>query len=197
MRWLQFRRRGGDSDAWDEFHRYEPELRKVTTGTFYLEVPSVQHVGVRPHGFRPGGYTWRVVGTSDVLAPINARGPLYPEAEAPEFGPLGLSLASDRWDLWRALVLEARPKSRAYSPVANASGTETRIVRVVDLQTLRELYYVHDADEAPVLLIQWIGRWSEDGKDYPDWPCHPDRPVRHIDHVSAMMWHRANDDGHR
>ncbi len=197
MRWLQFRRRGADPDEWDKYHQYEPELRRVTTGTFYLEIPSVHHIGVRPHGFRPGGYTWRVLGTPDVLAPINARGPLYPEAEDRVFGPWGLSLASDRWDVRRALVLEARPKPGRVLP-SNASGTEVRIVRVLDLQTLRDLYYVsYDSDGAPVLLIQWIGRWSEDRRDYPGWPDDPTRPVRHIDHVGAMMWHRANDDGHR
>ena len=35
---------------------------------------------------------------------------MYPTAEDRPFGPWGLSFASDRWDLRRALVIEGRAK---------------------------------------------------------------------------------------
>ena len=58
--------------------------------------------------FRPLLYDVKVLGLHDVLAPINASTPSYPDSPERDFGPLGLSFASDRWDLRRALVLELR-----------------------------------------------------------------------------------------
>ena len=57
---------------------------------------------------RPLLYYWTLRGVHDVLAPINSHSPSYPEKDDRAFGPWGLSFASDRWDLRRALVLEAR-----------------------------------------------------------------------------------------
>ena len=59
---------------------------------------------------RPLLYDYRVVGAQDVLTPINASRPSYPEVKDRDFGPWGLSFATDRWDLRRAVVIEGRYK---------------------------------------------------------------------------------------
>ena len=83
--------------------------------------------------FRPLLYETKVLGLHDVLAPINSHVASYPENPDRQFGPWGLSFASDRWDLRRALVLEMRAKE----PV---SDLHARQVVYVDLQTLQPLY---------------------------------------------------------
>ena len=62
---------------------------------------------------RPNLYTAKVVGIHDVLAPINLRDPVWPAAPDRDFGPWGLSFASDRWDFRRALVIEATQRKAA------------------------------------------------------------------------------------
>jgi hypothetical protein len=131
--------------------------------------------------WRPPLYTYRVLGVQDVLAPINSVKPAWPVDELRSFGPYGLSWASDRWDLRRALVLEATRKEEA------EATSELAVVRVwVDLQTLYPLYYVsYDAKREQIDVGYFAGRWSEDREKYPPWPGAEDRPVRIIDPVGA------------
>lgn len=131
---------------------------------------------------RPILYENRVLGVQDVLAPINAHSPMYPEAEERDFGPWGLSFASDRWDLRRALVIEGRAKEVP-------GGQQTaRFVRYVDLQTLHPLYYAaYDARDELIDLGMFVGRWSEDREGYPKWSDDPERPVRVIDSMGAAF----------
>jgi len=131
---------------------------------------------------RPNLYENRVLGVQDVLAPVNAATPMYPEAKERAFGPWGLSFASDRWDLRRALVLEGRAKD-----VPGGRHT-ARFIRYVDLQTLHPLYYAaYDARGELTDLGMFVGRWSEDRPDYPHWPDDAERPVRVIDSVGAAF----------
>ena len=60
---------------------------------------------------RPLRASWKVLGVKDVLTPINAVNPMYPEVKDRNFGSWGISFASDRWDLRRALILESSYKS--------------------------------------------------------------------------------------
>jgi hypothetical protein len=126
---------------------------------------------------RPLLYSFKVLGVQDVLAPLNAVKPAYPEEKLRSFGPYGLSWASDRWDLRRALVLEGARKAEA-----EAAG-DVAIQRLwLDLQTLYPLYYVsYDAKGEQIDVGYLVGRWSEDRDDYPSW----DQPVRVIDPVGA------------
>lgn len=132
---------------------------------------------------RPLRADWKVVGIQDVLTPINASNPMYPEEKGRDFGVWGVSFASDRWDLRRALVLEAKYKS---------PGEEReRLARMVlhfDLQTLAPLYYQSwDKRGETVDVGMYVGRFSEDRDDYPDWPDDDERPVRVVDPVGAAF----------
>jgi len=131
---------------------------------------------------RPSWHRARVLGLHDVLTPINAQTPAYPERPDRGFGPWGLSFASDRWDLRRALVLELRATG------SHAGGSYAREILYVDLQTLMPLYIAtFDAKEEMTNVGIFVSRWSEDRPDYPPWPDDPDRPVRVLDPVGAAF----------
>jgi hypothetical protein len=131
---------------------------------------------------RPLLYDFTLSGLQDVLTPINAVTPSYPEATDRNFGPWGLSFGTDRWDLRRALVLEGRMKG-------SRGGDQTaRLVLYLDLQTLQPLYYLsYDKRGEAIDVGMFVGRWSEDRADYPKWPDDPARPVRVIDSVGASF----------
>jgi hypothetical protein len=131
---------------------------------------------------RPILYGSRVLGVHDVLTPINAVSPGFPEQPEREFGPWGLSFASDRWELRRALVLEAKASRDWGSEVA------PRMILYVDLQTLHPLYVAtYDRRDELTNVGLYAGRCSEDRPDYPRWPDDPARAVRVIDSVGAAF----------
>jgi hypothetical protein len=132
---------------------------------------------------RPLRSSWRVLALQDVLTPSNAVTPLFPEAKDRAFGSWGLSFASDRWDLRRALVLESTYKSPSEELQEIA-----KVVIHVDLQTMAPLYYQSwDARGEVVDVGMFVGRWSEDRSDYPKWPDDEDLPVRVIDPAGAAF----------
>ena len=136
---------------------------------------------------RPNLWSWKLAGLQDVLAPINVSRPMYPAEKDRPFGPSGVSLA-DRWDLRRALVLEATPREGEGQPVSNR-----RVLYYFDLQTLVPLYAVTHGPDGEVAGIEiHAGRWSEDRPDYPRWPGDAARPVRVIDSVATVY---ASRDG--
>jgi hypothetical protein len=112
---------------------------------------------------RPNAYLWRVVGEREVLAPLNASMLGYPLNPDRGYGPSGLSVATDRWDVRWAVVIEGRARQ-----VVDDLG----YVRLwIDWQTGQPLYYMA---ERPNRLLLDVGilvhRWSGDRTDYPDWP---------------------------
>ncbi len=141
---------------------------------------------------RPLLYDFKLLGLQDVLTPINAAAPSYPEANERNFGPWGLSFGSDRWDLRRALVLEGRFKG-------TRGGDQTaRLVLYVDLETLQPLYYLsYDRREEAIDVGMFVGRWSEDRADYPKWPDDPTRPVQVIDSVGESFANLSEGGGWR
>jgi len=144
--------------------------------------------GFEGQELRPLLWDWRLVGLQDLLAPINIVSPVYPAEKGREFGPWGLSFASDRWDLRRALVLEGRIKG---SP---GERGEARVLWYFDLQTLVPLFYMaYDAKDEPIDVGVFASRWSEDRPDYPRWPDDPSRAVRVLDTMGAAFANLAED----
>jgi hypothetical protein len=141
--------------------------------------------GFEAFGLRPNLYDVEVVGVHDVLAPINVAGAMWPAAENRDFGPAGLSLANDRWELRRAVVLDAR---RRGSDVPSA-----RMRLYADLQTLQPLYLTTYDGKGELLDVAILAsRWSEDRADYPRWRDDGARPVRVLDPVASVI---ASADG--
>jgi hypothetical protein len=128
---------------------------------------------------RPLLYDYKILGVQDVLAPINGATPAFPTQPDRDFGPYGLSFASDRWDLRRALVLEGRRREA----LSGASDDAARLVIWSDLQTLHPLYYAsYDEKGEPIDVGQYTGRFSEDRVNYPGGPG-----VRVIDSTGAAF----------
>jgi len=131
---------------------------------------------------RPNLYAAKVVGLHDVIAPINLANPLWPANADRDFGPWGLSFASDRFELRRALVLDATQRR-----AAEASET-ARMTLYVDLQTLQPLYVAtFDTRGEMTNIGMYASRWSEDRTDYPRWPDDPARAVRVLDPVGSAF----------
>ena len=141
---------------------------------------------------RPLLYEYRLVGTRDVLTPIHASRPSYPEVKDRDFGVWGLSFATDRWDLRRAVVIEGRYKG-------HAGGTQVaRFVQYIDAQTGMPLYYMSfDSRDERIDVGMFVGRWSEERKDYRRWPGDEKLPVRVIDSVGESFANIAEDGGWR
>ncbi|MFI5216032.1 MAG: DUF1329 domain-containing protein, partial [Candidatus Limnocylindria bacterium] len=112
---------------------------------------------------RPNAYLWRLLGEREVLAPLNAYHLGYPQSRNRNYGPSGLSVASDRWDVRWAVVIEGRARQ-----VADDVG----YVRLwIDWQTGQPLYFMSDRPNRAALDIGiQVHRWSGDRPDYPDWP---------------------------
>ncbi|MEE9608569.1 MAG: DUF1329 domain-containing protein [Myxococcota bacterium] len=168
-------RAASDADSSDDVFLRSSATRKTERVRWDAQFPLLFCAYERgvyfPHGGKVGRYRWRVAGVRDLVAPINAVTPAYPEDPTRSFGPSGASLARDRWELRRTLVLEA--------PL----GAAGRVRRFVDLETLFPLYQVENPGGGDDLILQYAGRWSEDRASYARWPDAPKRPVRAIDPV--------------
>ena len=166
---IQEKRAGNIADA---------TVQSRTPWTITPEVTDGHFVHAPVGSFAPNPF-----GLHDVLAPINAGRPAWPEDELRAFGPYGLAWASDRWDLRRALVLEGTKRE---SPTGES---ELAVMRLwVDLQTLYPLYYVaYDKKGEQIDVGYYVGRWSEGREDYPRWSDDPERPVRVIDPVGEAF----------
>jgi hypothetical protein len=81
---------------------------------------------------RPNAWSWRLLGEREVLAPLNTARPGFPIEPDRNFGRSGLSLASDRWEVRQALVLQgdARTSGRPFD----------RVTLYLDEQTQQPLY---------------------------------------------------------
>ncbi|HME72671.1 MAG TPA: DUF1329 domain-containing protein [Myxococcota bacterium] len=112
---------------------------------------------------RPNAFEWTLVGERDVLAPINGEQIGWPKNPEHNYGTSGLSVASDRWDVRHAVVIEGR---------ARQEQDDTRRVQIyVDAQTAQPLYWISRRGDG---LLQDVGilvhRYSGDRPDYPSWP---------------------------
>jgi len=109
---------------------------------------------------RANAYHWRLVGERDVLAPLNGNRPGYPVEEKRNFGTSGLSLANDRWDLRRAVVIEGVARERGRDVAA--------LLLTIDLQTQQPLYWMTKTSRGRLLDVGALAyRFSDDQPDAP------------------------------
>jgi hypothetical protein len=147
----------------------------------------------------PAQYQWRCQGEADVLAPMNTLRLGFPYQQSGDFGPSGLSYASDRWELRRALRLEMVPKD----PEHPYSRKELWL----DRQTLQPLYsFAYDRKGELWKIIHHNHRWSEDdlqtnGQEikardwYPGWESVP--APRDLRIVSDSIFNAQTGTGNR
>lgn len=111
---------------------------------------------------RPNAYTWKLEGVRDVLAPANGSARGYPSDPERNYGPSGLSPASDRWELRRALVLAGERKE--------AEGMVRSVSVWIDALTLQPLYWISRRSRGAVYEVGiFTGRFSADDLLDPKW----------------------------
>jgi hypothetical protein len=135
---------------------------------------------------RPNAYVWRYLGERDLLAPLNATRPGYPQDPRRNFGTSGLSVASDRWDVRRAVVIEGAMKDPS-QPV--------RTLEIfLDYQTQQPLYWISRGHRRRVLSIGiLVHRFSGDIADYPTWPGS--QPADVFEPVAAVFFNSFDGAG--
>lgn len=143
-----------DLDIWV----YIPDLRRVRrisgstrtdpiAGTDMIPEDGGGFSGVVTH------FTWKYIGETEVLAPVDTRLRGYPFSEDENFGPSGLSLANDVWQLRKAIILEMKPKE---------NHPYKRKLFWVDKETYTGLYAVaYDRRGDLWKLIMLNYHWSE------------------------------------
>ncbi|MEM7410803.1 MAG: DUF1329 domain-containing protein [Myxococcota bacterium] len=128
---------------------------------------------------RPNAYVWRLEGERDVLAPLNVSRSGYPKHPGRDFGPSGLSAASDRWELRRAVLLHGDLRARG--------GDYDRLTLYVDAQTAQPLYYITKRRDGRLVEVGiLLHRYSGDQAGYP--PGRDGEPLRVFDPVAAVFY---------
>jgi hypothetical protein len=111
---------------------------------------------------RPNAYTWKLAGVRDVLAPANVRASGFPPDLARNFGPSGLSLASDRWEIRRAVVIDGVRKAK--------EGLVARVQLWVDALTQQPLYWISRRGNGAIYEVGiFASRFSGDDAVAADW----------------------------
>jgi hypothetical protein len=111
---------------------------------------------------RPNAYRFHLVRVQDVLAPINSYRFGYPADSARSYGPTGLSLATDRWELRRAVVLQGRRRE--------ASQMVHSVTLYVDVLTQQPLYFISRRKNELVHEVGILmGKFSDDDPMHPRW----------------------------
>src|SRR5215471_8483833 len=155
----------------DDTWVYVPTLRRVrristaqrtdaVSGTDFTFDDLRSFAGIVPQ------YEWQCLGEKKIIAPMNTKVKAYPYEKDHNFGPYGLSFASDRWELRDAVVIRFIPK--------NSDHPYHHKDIYIDKQTLTALYsFAYDQKEELLKIIWHNKRWSEDtsltGEWYTGW----------------------------
>ena len=155
----------------DDTWVYVPTLRRVRristaqrtdaiSGTDFTLDDLFSFNGVVPQ------YEWKCLGEQDVITPFNTKVKGYPYVKDQNFGPYGLSFASDRWDLRHAVIVRMTPRNKDH-PYAFKDI-------YIDKQTLQPLYsFAYDQKQELWKILYHNHRWSGDdsltGKWHDSW----------------------------
>lgn len=144
--------------------QYGPEASINPTAGVSIATSENIRRGFEGLAFRPNAYHWRLKGEREVLAPLNGARVGYPENPDRNFGESGLSVASDRWDIRYAAVIEGTAKR-------DDEGDYGRLTIYVDEQTQQPLYWITRKKNGLILDIGiLVHRYSGDVAQYPEWP---------------------------
>jgi hypothetical protein len=144
----------------DDTWVYLPDLRRVRRISTAQRTDSVAGTDFSRDDLRtfdgiPPQYTWECLGEATVLAPFNAKFFAYPYSEDYNYGPYGLSFASDRWELRKAWVLRFDPKNDDH-PYSSKD-------LYIDKETYEPLYsFAYDRKKELWKIIWHHHRYSED-----------------------------------
>jgi hypothetical protein len=158
----------------DDTWVYVPTLRRVrrissaqrtdaVSGTDFTFDDLFSFNGVVPQ------YRWDCLGEMDLLAPMNTKVKAYPYQKDHNFGPYGLSFASDRWELRHAVKIRFVPN--------NGDHPYDHKDIYIDGQTLEPLYsFAYDRKKELWKIIWHNHRWSDepDYTEYDPWEGVPE-----------------------
>jgi hypothetical protein len=113
-------------------------------------------------------YEWSCLGEQDVLATVNSQVKAYPYTRDHNFGPYGMSLADDRWEMRHTFKIRFVPR--------NEDHPYSQKVIYVDRNTAEILYsFAYDRKGALWKIIYHDKVWSADGADfYEGWEDVPE-----------------------
>ena len=107
-------------------------------------------------------YEWECLGERQIIGPMNTKVKAFPYEKDHNFGPFGLSFASDRWELRDVVVVRMIPK--------NPDHPYHHKDLYLDKETLTSLYsFAYDQKEELWKIIWHNKRWSEDHRLTGDW----------------------------
>jgi hypothetical protein len=137
---------------------------------------------------RPNAWTWRLLGEREVLAPLNTTRPGFPIDPDRNFGRSGLSMASDRWEVRQAIVLQGDAKT---------SGRPfDRITLYVDEQTQQPLYLFTRKRGGRLMDVTIPAhRFSGDVRGYPNFAAGHEALV--FDPVATVSYSPIDGSGWR
>lgn len=128
---------------------------------------------------RPNAYRWRLEGEREVLAPLNGNAVGWPTLPDRNYGPWGLSVATDRWDVRWAVVL----RGVAMKPIEGVAA----VTLWIDWQTQQPLYYLTQKKNGGLIDVGiLVHRYSGDTARYPAWPSS--EPANVFDPVAAAFY---------
>ncbi|MBW2269536.1 MAG: DUF1329 domain-containing protein [Deltaproteobacteria bacterium] len=137
-------------------------------------------------------YEWECLDDRRLISPSNTMVKAYPYVKDHNFGPYGLSYASDRWELRDAWLVRMNPKNDDH-PYHHKDIW-------IDKQSLAPLYsFAYDRKEELWKILWHVKRWSEDtdltGVWYEGWEGVP--VPRALQVVSDMIVNVQTGTGNR
>ncbi len=159
-----------------------PQIESVhPTAGLALAVTEDIRKGFTGLALRPNAYEWTVLGAREVLAPLNGLTEGWPVDPERNYGPTGLSLGSDRWDVRYAVVIRGRARGGAVAGLA-------AVTLWIDWQTQQPLYYISQRENGFLLDVGILAhRFSGDRAGYPAWPGGEQAEV--FDPVAAVFYY--------
>jgi hypothetical protein len=163
-------------------NQYGPAGSIQPTAGLSIAASESQRRGFLGLALRPNAYDWRLVEERPVLAPLNANVPGWPVNPDRNYGPSGLSVGSDRWDVRQAVVIEGR---------ARRVEDDVGYLRLwIDAQTAQPLYLMTERpNRLPLDVGILVHRFSGDVPEYPAWPGGG--PANVFDPVAALFHEAA------
>ncbi|MCP3986516.1 MAG: DUF1329 domain-containing protein [bacterium] len=156
----------------DDTWVYVPALRRVrristaqrtdaVSGTDFTMDDLRSFSGIIPQ------YEWECLGEFDIIAPMNSKILAYPYSKDINFGPYGVSYASDNWEMRKAVKIRFTPR--------NSDHPYDHKDIYLDKETLTALYsFAYDRTNELWKIIWHNHRFSEDHPEwYPGWPEIP------------------------
>lgn len=128
-----------------------------------LAVSEDARAGLTGMFLRPNAYVWRWLGEKTVLAPLNGTASGWPIQDQRNYGYSGLSVASDRWDVRQAVVIEGALRQK--------NETIRTLTIYLDYETLQPLYWITRTDRRRLVEVGiFVHRFTGDVPGSAEWP---------------------------